>query len=80
VAEAYQGAGYMREAGQAAIAAIWRLFDVDAIEAGAQIANASSFKLMRVLGMSPIGNRDVYASARDRTELCGFYELLRPEP
>jgi RimJ/RimL family protein N-acetyltransferase len=78
LAEAYQGAGYMHEAAQAAIAAIWRLFDVDAVEAGAQVANEASFGLMRALGMKPIGERDVYGSARGRTELCRFYELLRP--
>jgi RimJ/RimL family protein N-acetyltransferase len=78
IAEAYQGAGYMREAAEAAIAAIWRLFDIDAIEAGAQIENAASFKLMRAMGMTPIGERDVYSSARDRIEPCSFYELLHP--
>jgi RimJ/RimL family protein N-acetyltransferase len=78
LAEACQGAGYMREAAQAAIAALWRLFEIDAIEAGAQLENAASFGLMRALGMSPIGDRDVYSSARDRIEPCRFYELLRP--
>ncbi len=78
IAEAYQGAGYMREAADAAIAAIWLLFDVDAIEAGAQIENTASFSIMRALGMTPIGDRDVYSSARDRIEPCRFYELLRP--
>ncbi len=78
IAEAYQGARYMREAAEAAIAAIWRLFDIDAIEAGAQIENTGSLKLMRSLGMTSIGTRDVYASARDRIEPCRFYELLRP--
>jgi RimJ/RimL family protein N-acetyltransferase len=78
LAEAYHGAGYMGEAAQAAVAAIWRLFDIDAIEAGAQVENAASFKLMRALGMRPIGDRDVYGSARDRLEPCRFYELLRP--
>jgi RimJ/RimL family protein N-acetyltransferase len=78
LAEAYHGAGYMGEAARAAVAAIWRLFDVDAIEAGAQIENAASFGLMRALGMTPIGERDIYGSARDRFEPCRFYELLRP--
>jgi len=78
LAEAYHGAGYMREAADAAIAAIWRLFDVDAIEAGAQIENAASFKLMLALRMTPVGERDIYSSARDRIEPCRFYELLRP--
>jgi len=78
IAEAYQGAGYMREAADAAIDAIWRLFDVDVIEAGAQIENAASFSLMRAMGMTPIGDRDVYSSARDRIEPCRFYALLRP--
>ncbi len=80
IAEAYQGAGYMREAAQAAIAALWRLFDIDAIEAGAQVENAGSFRVMRALGMTPVGERDVYSSARERIERCRFYELLRPAP
>ncbi len=79
IAEAYQGAGYMREAAQAAIAAIWRLFDVDAIEAGAQVENAGSFSVMRAMGMTLIGERDVYSSAREQFESCRFYELLRSE-
>jgi len=79
IAETYQGAGYMREAAQAAIVAIWRLFDIDAIEAGAQIANAASFGIMRAVGMTPIGDRYVYSSARDRIEPCLFFELLRPK-
>ncbi len=78
IAEAYQGAGYMREAAEAAISAIWRMFDVDVIEAGAQIENVGSLKLMRGLGMSPIGERDVFGSARNRIERCRFYALRRP--
>ena len=78
IAEAYQGGGYMREAAEAAIDAIWRLFDIDAIEAGAQVENLASFGLLRAMGMTPIGERDVYASARDRFERCSFYERLRP--
>jgi len=78
ISEAYQGAGYMREAAHVAIATMWRLFDIDAIEAGAQIANEASFGLMLALGMTPIGTRDVFSSARARTDLCGFYELSRP--
>jgi RimJ/RimL family protein N-acetyltransferase len=78
VAEAYQGGGYMREAAPMAVAAIWRLFDIDVLEAGAQVENAGSFNVMRALGMTPIGERGVYGSARDRIEPCRFYELRRP--
>jgi RimJ/RimL family protein N-acetyltransferase len=78
IAQAYQGLGYMREAAQVAMDAIWSLFDIDAIEAGAQVANAASFGLMQAMGMTPIGDRHIYGSARDRVEPCRFYELLRP--
>jgi ribosomal-protein-alanine N-acetyltransferase len=80
LAEGCQGRGYMREAVQAAITETWRRFPVEIIEAGAQLENAASFAVMRALGMQAAGERRVHASARDRDELCLFYQLRRPGP
>lgn len=78
LAEDCHGAGYMGEAVRAALPVIWRLMPVQAIEAGAQVANAASFAVMRAMGMAPAGERMVHSSARGREELTGFYEIRRP--
>jgi RimJ/RimL family protein N-acetyltransferase len=78
LAEDCHGAGYMGEAVRAALPVIWRLMPVQAIEAGAQLANAASFAVMRAMGMTPVGERMVYSSARGREEPTGFYEIRRP--
>ena len=76
--EAYHGSGYGVEAATAAVSAAFQYLDLDTIEAGAQFENHVSFSVMRRLGMKPIGQRIVWASARDREELCLFYEAERP--
>jgi RimJ/RimL family protein N-acetyltransferase len=78
LSEDCQGQGYMREAGLAVLPAIWRLApSVQVLEAGAQLANDASFNIMRALGMTPGGERQVYAAARGRYEPCLFFELRR---
>jgi len=76
--EAYHGSGYGVEAATAAVSAAFQYLDLDAVEAGAQLENHASFSVMRRLGMKPIGQRIVWASARDRAELCLYYEAERP--
>lgn len=78
LAEDCHGAGYMREASQAALAAIWRLMPIQAIEAGAQVANQASFAVMEAMGMTAIDERMVYSPVRERDEAYRFYELRRP--
>jgi RimJ/RimL family protein N-acetyltransferase len=78
LAQDCQGAGYMREASQAALGAIWRLMPIEAVEAGAQIANQASFAVMEAMGMTAIDERMVYSPVRDREEAYRFYELRRP--
>ena len=75
--EPFQRHGYMAEAGQAALAAGFARLDVAAIEAGAQPGNEASLRIMRKLGMRPIGTRSMWASARGREELCEYYEITR---
>ena len=77
--EAYQGQGYIREATAALAPAAFGLMGVDRIEAGAQPENLGSFAIMRSLGMTLTGERMVFAPARNREELCRYYELARPE-
>jgi len=72
------GHGFMREATQAALPMLWRLLPADVMEAGAQLGNEASFRIMLAMGMTPIGERLVYSSARDRHEPTLFYELRRP--
>ena len=76
--EAYQRHGYMREAAPAAVAAAFSLLGLEAVEAAAQPENAASFAVLRSCGMVPAGECMVFASARQREELCLRYEIKRP--
>lgn len=76
--EEHHGYGYMREAVSAVVAAAFEKLNLDVIEAGAQPGNAASFAVLRGCGMTPAGERMVFAPARDRDELCLFYEAARP--
>ena len=75
--EEYHGKGYMKELAPVALAAAFKLLDVDVIEAGAQPGNAASFAVMRGCGMRFTAERIVHAPARKREELCHFYEIER---
>lgn len=76
--ERHHGKGYMRELAPVALAAGFDLLDLDVIEAAAQPGNAASIAVMRACGMKPAGEGMVYAPARQRHELCHFYEVQRP--
>ena len=77
--EAYHRHGYMQEAATAAVADAFARLDLDVIEAGAQPANTASFGIMRALGMRPVGERPMWASARGREEVCAYYAITRDE-
>ena len=79
LAEDCQGLGYMREAACAAAPAFWRFFPAQVMEASAQLGNESSFKIMRLLGLAPVGERIVHAPARGIDETHLVHELYRPE-
>jgi [ribosomal protein S5]-alanine N-acetyltransferase len=76
--EPFQKQGYMGEIAPFALTAGFELLSLDVIEAGAQPENRASLAVMRGCGMQPAGERMVYASTRDRHELCHFYEIRRP--
>jgi len=75
--EKHHGKGYMKELAPVALAAAFKLLDVDVIEAAAQPENTASLAVMRGCGMEFTGERMVYAPARKREELCHFYEIER---
>ena len=77
LAEKYQGKGYMKELAPVVLAKAFELFDVDVIEAAAQPTNAASFAVMLSCGMKPSKTGFVYAPARNRDELCHFFEISR---
>jgi [ribosomal protein S5]-alanine N-acetyltransferase len=76
--EHHHGKGYMREIAPIVLAAGFATLGVNVIEAGAQIANAGSFAVMKACGMTAVGERMVYAAARRQDEPCCFYEVRRP--
>ena len=78
LAEDCHGFGYMREAAGAAAPAFWRFFPVEVMEASAQLGNEPSFKIMRALGLTPVGERVVHAPARGVDEVHLVHELHRP--
>jgi [ribosomal protein S5]-alanine N-acetyltransferase len=74
---AHHGNGIAREALSALLLAGFDRLKLDVIEAGAQPENFGSFAVMRACGMVMTSERPVYAPARDRDELCFFYEVQR---
>ncbi len=77
--KAHHGRGYMREVAPLALAAGFRLLDVDVIEASAHPNNVASLAVLRRCGFRHIGQGMVAAPARDRDELCDLFELARPD-
>lgn len=76
--EEHHGHGYMREAVAVALAAAFRLLDVDVVEAAAQPGNEPSLAVLRGCGMVLVGERMIFAPSRGRDELCVVLELRRP--
>jgi ribosomal-protein-alanine N-acetyltransferase len=77
IGEAFHRHGYATEAARAALAAVFQGWKLSVVESGAQLANDASLAVMRKLGMTPIGERMVWASTRGRDELCRFFAIAR---
>lgn len=60
----------MREGAALALASAERRLAVKTIEAYIHPHNEPSLALARSLGLHPVGEKMVYASVRDRYELC----------
>jgi ribosomal-protein-alanine N-acetyltransferase len=76
--DAFHGQGYMREAAPVALRAGFAILGVQTIEAGAQLANAASFAVMKACGMRPVGERMTFAASRQVDERCAYYEATAP--
>ena len=78
LAEHAQGQGYMLEAARAGLASMWDLLPVRMIAAQAHPDNAASRAILTKLGMRDVGERPVFASARNAWEPGCWYEIDRP--
>ncbi len=77
LSEVFQGRGLAFEAASALIKTCFEQFEVDAVRAGAQTANEVSHNLLVKLGMQRVGEELVFAPARNREELCTYFEIAR---
>ena len=78
LSEAAHGKGYMREAARACLPSLWlRLPDAETIEAQAHPDNVASRAVLSGLGMRFVGERPVFASAREAWEPGCWYEIAR---
>ena len=75
--EAFQRQGYMREAAPAAMQEAFALMDVVRLRAAVQADNAPSLAVVRLLGLTPIGEGRIWCPARGRDESCLWFELPR---
>jgi ribosomal-protein-alanine N-acetyltransferase len=78
--EKHQRKGYMKEIMPVILIAGFNLLEIDVIEAAAQPENAGSIAVMQAHGMKFVADGMVYAPARQREEICSFYELQSPQP
>lgn len=76
--DAFQGRGYMREAAPAAMRHAFALMDVARLRAAVQGDNEASLGIVRLLGMSSLGEGRIWCPARGREEGCLWFELERP--
>lgn len=77
IGESFQRRGYAFEVSKGAIDFAFSRLKVDAVRAGAQVANEASLKLLAKLGMTRKGHEDVWAPARQRHEKCEFWILKK---
>ncbi|WP_198376324.1 GNAT family N-acetyltransferase [Neoroseomonas rubea] len=76
--DAFQGHGYMSEAAPAAVRHAFALMDVATLRAAVQGDNGASLGIVRLLGMSSMGEGRIWCPARGREEACLWFELHRP--
>lgn len=77
IGEAFQRSGFGFELAAGALRFAFEEISAPAVVAGAQIANEGSHALLSRLGMSPDGERDVWAPSRARWERCAFWRIER---
>ncbi|MCR5944306.1 MULTISPECIES: GNAT family N-acetyltransferase [Brucella/Ochrobactrum group] len=77
LSEEVHGMGLGYEAAQGLIAVCFEELKTHSMRAGAQTENTVSHNLLMKLGMHRTGEQLVFAPARDRDELCTFFEMER---
>lgn len=77
IGEPYQGRGYAKEAAVAAVAAAFEALDIEEVEAFVEVENTASCSVLRACRMNPIGERMIFAPARNREHLCTIYRIAR---
>lgn len=75
LSEKVQGLGYGYEAAKGLITACFNCLGASSLRAGAQTENTISHNLLLKLGMRRIGEETVFAPARNRDELCTYFEI-----
>jgi RimJ/RimL family protein N-acetyltransferase len=78
IGEPFFGRGYTLEAARAMLDTAWTLLPVAVIEGVAQLPNTASRRILLALGMSEVGERMEFASARGAADRCAVYEIARP--
>lgn len=75
IGEPFQGKGFAFEAASAMVEAGFRRLGLQAVEAGAQLANAASHNLLHKLGMNQVGERRMFEPARQRHAMILFWRI-----
>ena len=76
--QAFWGQGYGGEAAEAMLGAAWVPLALQCIEGGAQPDNLASLAILRRLGMTETGERTTFSTARQKDEICLYFEIARP--
>lgn len=74
---ASHGRGFATEAVGAAVRAGFDRLRLTRLEAGAQVSNEASLRVMRRIGMCEADRREVWSPTRGRYEACIYYVLER---
>ena len=77
--EANHGRGLMREALSAFLEPAFGRLGIVTLEASTHHGNAASIEVLRACGMTPAGERMIFAPARGREERCLLFELSRSD-
>lgn len=77
IGEDFQRRGYAYEVAKGAIDFAFNRLDLDSVVAGAQVLNVASLNMLRKLGMTRTGKKDVWAPSRQRFEECEYWMLER---
>ncbi|WP_160115939.1 GNAT family N-acetyltransferase [Candidatus Halocynthiibacter alkanivorans] len=78
IGSAFHGRGFATSAAQTAITYAFDVLGMKSVTAGAQLANEASNGLLQKLGMTRLGDAQIFAPARGRFEPCSSWEITAP--